>query len=168
MTVRDEYDIARFLAVHVGPVDATDLSDQSVQSCGKGIGTSNLHFSDVLITLPLIQAAVLSVLAPRMDLMCLETFIRSVKPFSQLIGRGHIDVAQRILYSAFSEEKVECLLCPLARAYENMRELGWIDQVASANNYLRSTHDLSTPVCCEVQFCGTGISPILTPLGLTF
>lgn len=101
------------------------------------------------------------------DLLCRQTFIRSVIPLGQLGCRGHLNLISRSLRQGFPKEKMGCLLCPLTRANENIGELGRVDQVASTDNDLGGTQDLLTPFCRKTKFCITSVSSILAPFRLT-
>lgn len=101
------------------------------------------------------------------DLLCRQTFIRSVIPLGQLCCRGHLNLISRSLRQGVPEKQMRCLLCPLTRANENVGELGRIDQVAMTDNDLGGTQDLLTPFCRKIKFRVTSISSILAPFRLT-
>lgn len=66
------------------------------------------------------------------------------------------------------KQKVACLLRPRPRAHEHPGQLGWVDQIARANNCLPRAQYLLPPDSREVELCAAGVSSVLGPFGLAF
>lgn len=96
-----------------------------------------------------------------------KTLVRPVIPFGKVSCCGNPGSIGQLSSLRFIEEEAERLMRSSSRAHEDMGELGWVNKLACADNYLTGSQYLLSPFGCEVELGGTGISSILGPLGLT-
>ena len=181
MAMSDEYDINRFLAMHVRTLYIVDPFDKAVKAMCDLLCRSTPQIKPLVFVACAEQNHLLAIFAaispdiPRRifikslllpscaDIFRQETFILAIVPLGKFFRDADFVLFFKCFLPNIVEEKVKGLLRAFAWTDKHMCELRGLDQLSGADEHLARPKDLVHTIVRQSQLSHTGIPSVLRP-----